>query len=110
MTLECDYQEFRQLRGISLSAIGQQDFGFYRSDALHAVSLLENAGIPILGGDVYEFQTHHIRPAYSNWHVDRVVTESSDDFAIRSWDATRLYIAGYPEPVGWSPIFVFVVL
>lgn len=40
-------------KGISLQELGLGEVGLLRGDAPHAVELLRESSVPILGGDVY---------------------------------------------------------
>jgi hypothetical protein len=107
MTEKGDYDGFVRDRGIVLTGVG--DFLLTTNDALAAVRLAEDAGIPILGGDVYVRQSGTIVPAYANWHVDRKPGESLHEFAQRTWKEADAYLRAYPEPRDGDPLFALVI-
>ena len=53
---------------------------------------LEQTSVPILGGDVYEYENGYFKPAHMNWYSDPKFDEPESEFAIRSVDETREYL------------------
>lgn len=103
------YLEFLEERGLCLfDAFGVQESALSRSDALHAIGLLEKVGVPVLGGDVYFEKEDVIEFSYSVWSLNPDEHENGEDFAVRTWKESREYISGYPERPGEVPLFVIV--
>jgi len=102
------YREFLASRGLSLEALGLQERALSRSDALHAVGLVDSAGVPILGGDVYVETNGQITSAYANWYAEPRDGESKTSFVARTYADTRTYISRYPNPPNGEPLFVLV--
>jgi hypothetical protein len=100
------YDAFLKDRGQAI--FGTTDVGLALEDAVAAVVLAREAGIPILGGDVYLSQSGGIIPAYANWYTSRREGESVTDFAHRTWKETEEYLRQYPVPEGAKPVFALV--
>lgn len=103
-----EYRSLLMSRGISLQCFGLTEIALSRDDAIVAVSLLRNASIPILGGDVYFKTVTGIESAYANWHSDPMEGEDRDCFVSRSCVETTDYIKGFPSTEA-TPIFVLVI-
>lgn len=86
--------------------IGETALG--REDALLAIGLLENALVPVLGGDVYLRRGPEIVPAYANWYCDRLEGESEDVYVRRCGAAARTYVERVPQHLEDVPVFVVV--
>jgi len=103
-------QQFQILltdKGVLLDPLGLRDIALERSDALVAVSLLQNASCAILGGDVYFKRDSKIEIAYANWHSDPKVGENHEEFVQRSCLETENYIKRFPISDA-LPLFVLV--
>jgi hypothetical protein len=107
MTPETDYRSLLESRGISLQGLGLAETGLNRNDATLAVSLLRNASIAILGGDVYFKTPTGIEAAYANWHSSSRGGEDRESFVARSCMETLNYIESFPSTEA-MPIFVLV--
>jgi hypothetical protein len=90
-----DYLDFLKSRGKTLAEInpGSDEFAFGYSDALRAIQLLGNAGVPILGGDilteksgelVYAYQDWGKEYIYLNWYCKKIEDESESEYVNRS--------------------------
>ena len=108
MKPETEYQRLIEKRGISLQCFGIADVALSRTDAMLAVNLLQNAAIPILGGDVYFKTETGIEVAYANWHSDPADGEDRNSFVIRSCLDTKNYIEKFPSTEA-APIFALVI-
>jgi len=105
-----DYLLFLHSHGLSLKdSLGIKDIALTRENTLKAVSLLREARLLILGGDVYFDDGRRITVAYANWHTDRIADESHDDYSSRSCDSSESYISSFPTKKGLTPLFVLVV-
>jgi hypothetical protein len=102
------YRSLLDHRGISLQNPGLQEKAFRRDDASYAVTLLRDAGVPILGGYVYFRRGDRIELAYDNWCADPKPDEDRDAYSKRSWDTTESYIQNYPDLGDDEPLFVLV--
>ena len=96
-------------KGISLQALGLKEVGLLRGDALHAVELLRESSVPILGGDVYFIRGQSVEQAFANWHTEARAGEGRAEFTERSCGQTTKYIETFPHRGDVSPVFVLVV-
>jgi len=77
---------------------GTRDFGLNRDDALSALAIAIEIGIPILGGDFYTIERGRMRPTHISWYADRFDCERAIDYANRSWAEAKKAILDFP----WS--------
>ena len=103
------YGEFVESRGVVLDSLGLRDRALVRGDALQAIDLLEAAGIPVLGGDVYIAKQGKIESAYANWYTDQREGETISRFAARSFAESRSYISKFPDPTDGMALFALVI-
>ena len=96
MNIPIEYDFMLANKGLDLSDLGVSNFALLRTDALVAVSILQVALIPVLGGDVYLKNGGRIETAYANWYVEPRDGESAGSFAERSCIETLAYINAYP--------------
>jgi hypothetical protein len=106
MNEKSDYDDFVQDRGVPLEGIA--DLLLSADDAIAAVRLARNAGIPILGGEVYVRRSGAISPAFASWDTDRKPGESLNEYARRTWNETEEYLRAYPKPEDGEPLFALV--
>jgi hypothetical protein len=105
-----DVDSFMISKGIALDEIGLRQVGLTRADALSAISLIEKASLPILGGDVYlQHVSARMTPAYANWYCNRKPNEVPRDYLARSWSLATAYVRDYPNPPQGEPLFVLVL-
>ncbi len=104
-----DYVELLKSNGIALKSLGLNAVALRRVDALHAVEILRDDGIPILGGDVYVMRGTRIDFAYANWHCDQGPQEAAIAYGGRTWSTAAQYIRAFPERPGEEPLFVIVL-
>lgn len=103
---ESDVQALLAEKGIAVD--GTSERAVRREDALTCVQLFREGQVPIQGGDVYYRREWGVEPAYANWHVDRAIGESRDDFVARACDVAWRYIERFPDRPGDAPLFVLV--
>jgi hypothetical protein len=108
MSTETEYRRLIESKGISLQCLGIAEIALTRLDAILAASLLRNASIPILGGDVFFKKPAGIELAYANWHSDPMEGEDRERFAIRSCLDALNYIESFPSTEA-VPLFVLVI-
>jgi len=96
-------------RGIRLHDFGVNNWILDKNQALDVINELETLKIPILGGDIYEFDNGIPRPNYDNWYCDRQSGESWDDYVYRSINHSRTYINNYHNPSRKDVYFALVV-
>jgi hypothetical protein len=101
------FDEFIQTKGYSL--LGVAEVGLTLKDALSAVVLAKEAGLSILGGDVYLLKDGKTIPAYANWYSDRRKEESINDYAKRTWQETEDYLQRFPKHDDAEVLFALVV-
>jgi Immunity protein 40 len=107
--MSSDYEEFLENAGLSLRDLGLAERALVRTDALRAVTLLSQAGLPIIGGDVYWRKGSSIEPAYANWYVEQGAGESASDHAARSCQEALDYIRAFVEDGTAEALFALVV-
>tara|TARA_R110002095_G_scaffold183233_1_gene160421 strand:- start:320 stop:694 length:375 start_codon:yes stop_codon:yes gene_type:complete len=67
-------------------------------DQLNAVlDKLQQLGVPILGGDLYEHVGGVLRSAYMSWYSDLKADETEAEYACRSVAETREYLKSIAE-------------
>lgn len=93
----------------SLEDQGLADVAWPASQVDAVVRSLEDAGVAILGGDVYEEQGDRMRATYDNWHCDRAPGESFADYVRRTWEYAWQYTQTYVHTPGKSLYFVLVL-
>jgi hypothetical protein len=108
MNPDTEYRKLLETKGVSLESSGLREIGLNRSDAIHAVSLMQSNFVAILGGDVYFKKVVGIEPAYANWHSDPKDGENRDAFVARSCLESKNYIESFPLTDA-IPIFVLVL-
>ena len=57
-------------RGVDLAVEGSENYGWVRDDALQVVDQAEQAGLLVLGGDVWLSVGGRYRHALDNWYWD----------------------------------------
>ena len=98
------YLEFIHSKGIPLSRInpGSDELALVPSDALTALGLLKNEGIPLVGGDVLSVDGQGVMYAYQdwgeqyhclNWCCSRLPNESIQKYKLRSYEIGKKAIA-----------------
>jgi len=102
-----DYEKFVKHHGITLPEVA--DIALILEDALAAIKLARDAGIPILGGDVYMRRGGRITLANANWHTDPQQGESLEVYAHRTWAESDAYLRRYPKTAGADSLFVLVI-
>jgi len=103
-------EAYRQIlaRGRSLQDHGLNETGLSKTDALEAAGVLREAGMPILGGDVWQWDPAKLGWA-GNWCSEPKPGESWEDYAERSCQETVSYIERLPISPEDDLIFVLVI-
>lgn len=83
--------------GISLENIGVKNWALERDAALRAIKELEDVGVAILGGDVFEQREGAARQTYDNWYCEQKAGESELDFLKRSCRNAEIYVSTWPK-------------
>ncbi len=107
MKIPDGYRMLLRVKGIDLAHLGLNEVALHREDALKAAGLLQEAGIAILGGDVYIQRRTGIETAYANWHSNQAANEDYRPYVVRSCRETEAYIRAFPQG-DETPIFVLV--
>lgn len=106
------YSEFKKFiinNGLPRTDVDGGELVLTKADALHALKILSNTNIGILGGDVYELESDgYFRPTYDNWYCNRD-SHSSKDFAKNSKEIALNYIKNYNEIEGLEFRYVLVI-
>lgn len=111
MRKSIEFDELLKTAGVSLQNPGLTEVGLRRADALHAVNILRNARLAILGGEVYLHQKERVRPWSPNsWHVDPKPREDRETYLRRTWDQAENYISLFPTPADGEPLFVIAAI
>ena len=95
-------------RSHSLNPLGIDELAWSRRDALHVIRLACEAGIGVLGGDVYRQDSGRYVPIYDSWYCERGEEERPGEFCTRSFEKATDYIQSYPES-GGSILFTLVL-
>ena len=89
MRASTKYDELLIGKGISLAQMNVRDIGLHRDDALLAVEFLNDAEIPIPGGDVGYRRVDHFELSYENWYTDQNPAEDQRAYSYRSCKGGR---------------------
>lgn len=102
MDKEEQIKDFFKDKGVDLSQVkglenGSNIFqGLNKQDALKALNLYQELGIPILGGDVLCIKNDgSIEYTSDSWHVDILENESCSQFLKKSVSESYSYISKY---------------
>lgn len=104
-----ELERFLTLNGESLEVVGLKEVALARESALLAISLIQKASVPILGGDVYIRNGSRVVPAYANWHCDLEPNERLEEYLARSYSVAINYVKNFPNVPRVVPLFVLVV-
>lgn len=94
---------------LSLEELGLADVAWPVHRIGEVLNALKDAGVAILGGDVYENDGGLLRATYDNWHCERLRTESLTEYTRRSWQQAWEYTHTYPRNPMKALYFVLVV-
>jgi len=83
--------------GRPLADLGVRNYALSQSESLIALSLLNEMGVAILGGDVYALNENSIEETYDSWHCDQDKLESDKEFLKRSIAISLNYIQTYSK-------------
>ena len=97
-------------KGVSLEHLGLHELALHREDALAAIDLLEAAGRPILGGDVFFQRGERVELAYANWTTQSRAGERVPDYVARCCRDSRNYITKFPYHDDGIALFVLVAV
>jgi|SRR5579872_6061049 len=100
MTLPLRYYKLLELRGLSLKELGMTEVALAKSDALKALTILQGGAAVCTGGGVVylEFGKPPRLSAPYQWAAGRLPLESLSEYAVRSIDIARHFVANFPEP------------
>lgn len=91
--------------GISLEPLGISEIAWKCEDALVVINYITSKGYPILGGDVYSFNSDSIELTYDSWFLNKA---DSNDFIIESKNKAIEYINDYSKNNGISYIYSII--
>jgi Immunity protein 40 len=100
------YREILDQRGILLPSSSL--LALRRDDALHAITLMRDAGIAISGGEVYLQRDGGIEAADGRWHTDKTRGESQILYLHRSWATAENYIKAYFHTEDGESLFLLL--
>ncbi len=109
MPTPSSFDEIQRAHGYSLREIGVAGTGLARADALAAIDALAGAACAILSGDVLRVSAGIPQYTYANWRARRGIGEGFPEFAARSLEIARGYIAAYPEQPSQLTLYTLVV-
>jgi hypothetical protein len=96
-------------RGLSLESEGVNEVCWEKSDALRVVSVASQAGLPILGGDVWRHESDgRWRPTGDNWFSEPHQAEHARAFAERALSEATAFLERYPDPGNGTRRYVIV--
>ena len=84
-------------RAIDLAAIGCNEFGLARADALALLETLQAAHGVVLGGDVIKESDGKWQHNYDNWFFNPDLAQAQEVNSIGSVSKAREYIQNYPQ-------------
>ncbi len=84
-------------KGISLKAIGADEYAFSYTNILAVIAEIERLAIPILGGDVLIMCHGKFEYTGDSWYYDRQENELISEYVKRSIQHARDYIKNYHE-------------
>jgi Immunity protein 40 len=91
------FLEIYRASGYSLREIGVPATGLTRADALAALDALGGANVAVVSGDVLRVCDNIPQYTYNNWRARRGLGEGFPEFAARSLQIARDYIANFGE-------------
>lgn len=65
------YMEFLQEKGVSLKSEGISDFMLSPENSLHAIEILKNSGVPIIGGEVWRKNGDRFDITLDIWDLEK---------------------------------------
>lgn len=100
MIAASEYFDLLKSKGKPLSEInpGSDERALEISDALHAIELLRDSQLPILGGDIMSSDSGKLIYAYQlwgseyhslNWYCDKQDNESQAEYCTRSYEVAK---------------------
>lgn len=92
-------------KSISLGEYGLSELAWNKEDAKNLIDSIMKDGIGILGGDVYKLTANHLEPLYDNWACEPGITESEEEYYLRSKFESLKYIENYPLHPSESILF-----
>jgi len=95
-------------KGVPLQDLGINNWALDRGQSLSALEELEQAGVAILGGDVYELIEGKLSSNGDSWYCECSDGEQKSQFAVRSIKRARQFILSYRPPNNGSPFFALV--
>jgi len=90
-----NYIELLKNRGKPLMAIGVNSFALDKESALIAIGFLQEANIPILGGDVFKQLEEKLTLTYDNWSCQKEKYSSNEEYINASLEEAKEYIENY---------------
>lgn len=95
-----EYFDLLRSKGIPLSQInpGSDESAIEGSEALHAIELLKDSQLPILGGDIlssdsgkliYAYQLWGSEYHFLSWYCDKQKNESQGEYCARSYEVAK---------------------
>ncbi|WP_186436334.1 Imm40 family immunity protein [Cobetia crustatorum] len=99
---------FLKVHGVSRTNVQGGEVGLDKAEAIEFLSILESAGVCVLGGDVYEVESDgYFRPTGDNWYCDRCELDEVT-YTEKTIVKAREYIKGYVEKEGVDIKYVVV--
>jgi hypothetical protein len=96
-------------RGLVLSSWGVNEVAWDRHTVLQVIAAAANAGLPILGGDVWRADASGWwRPTGENWFSERHPGEDMSAYVERSRAEAIAYLGRYSEPPDGMTRYVVV--
>lgn len=99
------YEKFLLQHGQPLEVLATNGRALSRADALRAVDLLEEARVPVLGGQVFFSKDAIFERAPAGWYAELPKGQSYEQFVSRTCIEGRAYISKFPEPLDAVPMF-----
>jgi hypothetical protein len=91
-----------------LEQCGVNNVAWCRADTLMVLESIGAMQTAVLGGDVYQCSSGRFSLTLDNWYCERQQDEPYEEFASRSRNFARDYVARYAVPHNPSPWFALV--
>ena len=89
-----NYMNFLIKHGRPLSEInpGSDEIALNLDNTLQAIELLQEAQLPILGGDILSDDSGKLIYTYENWYCEKLEHENHNEYCLRSYNTTKIYL------------------
>jgi len=111
MKITQEYLDFLNTNGVNIEPHELGNSALKREDALLAISILRNIGVPNLGGEVYLLSDEKIENdilSSASWSYSYKKEKNWEDYLKHTWRRSEEFIRSYPHQENVEPLFVLV--